>query len=131
MPCGNIANKNLPAAAEKFPSPVPCGNCTSSSPWCLGKTRNNLGSENSLCTGLCVQITLSHKLSGRLGLLEREAAAILNASLQPLAAAVIPSYSAALKQLGLQHVPLYLTGNDGTLMAAAMAQEYPVLTFRR
>jgi N-methylhydantoinase A/oxoprolinase/acetone carboxylase beta subunit len=54
-------------------------------------------------------ITLSHKLSGRLGLLEREAAAVINASLAPLAAAVIPQYTAALQQLGL-HVPLYITG---------------------
>jgi hypothetical protein len=56
-----------------------------------------------------VHITLSHKLSGRLGLLERESAAVLNASLAPLAAAVIPQYAAALQQLGLQ-VPLYITG---------------------
>lgn len=53
---------------------------------------------------------MSHQLSGRLGLLEREAATILNASLQPLAAAVVPQYSAALQQVGLQAVPLYLTG---------------------
>jgi hypothetical protein len=62
------------------------------------------------CTAeLPVYITLSHKLSGRLGLLEREAAAALNASLAPLAAAVIPQYAAAMRQLGL-HVPLYITG---------------------
>jgi hypothetical protein len=56
-----------------------------------------------------VHITLSHQLSGRLGLLERESAAVLNASLAPLAAAVIPQYAAALQQLGLR-VPLYITG---------------------
>lgn len=83
------------------------------------------------CAGRAVYFTLSHKLSGRLGLLEREAAAILNASLQPLAAAVIPGCSRALQRLGLQHVPLFLTGNDGTLMSASAAQEYPVLTFKR
>ncbi|WIA10376.1 hypothetical protein OEZ85_010568 [Tetradesmus obliquus] len=79
--------------------------------------------------GLPVHITLSHKLSGRLGLLEREAAAAINASLAPLAAAVVPQYAAALQQLGLQ-VPLYITGNDGTLLSAAVAQEHPVLTFK-
>ncbi|WIA30433.1 hypothetical protein OEZ86_000517 [Tetradesmus obliquus] len=79
--------------------------------------------------GLPVHITLSHKLSGRLGLLEREAAAAINASLAPLAAAVVPQYAAALQQLGLQ-VPLYITGNDGTLLSAAAAQEHPVLTFK-
>jgi hypothetical protein len=68
--------------------------------------------------GRPVHITLSHKLSGRLGLLERESAAVLNASLAPLAAAVIPQNAAALQQLGL-HVPLYVTGRVGEVTSAA------------
>ena len=36
-----------------------------------------------MCAGrTCVPITLSHQVSGRLGLLERESAAIINAALQ-------------------------------------------------
>ncbi|KAF6258931.1 hypothetical protein COO60DRAFT_1068052 [Scenedesmus sp. NREL 46B-D3] len=93
--------------------------------------RGSVAAGLTLCTaaGRPVHITLSHKLFGRLGLLEREAAAALNASLAPLAAAVIPQYAAALGRLGL-HAPLYITGNGGTLMSAAAAQEHPVLTVK-
>jgi len=72
--------------------------------------------------GTTIHITLSHKLSGRLGLLERESAAVLNAALQPLAARVLPGYAAALALRGLGAVPLFLTANDGTLLPAAVAQ---------
>jgi hypothetical protein len=74
---------------------------------------------HALSAGRSILITLSHQLSGRLGLLEREAAAVLNAALQPLAARVIPGYHAALQQLGLGHVPLYLTGVAGRLRCSA------------
>jgi hypothetical protein len=45
---------------------------------------------------------------------------VLNASLAPLAAAVIPQYVAALQQLGL-HVQLYVTGRVGEVTSAAAA----------
>lgn len=76
-----------------------------------------------------LDITLSHEL-GRLGLLERENAAILNACLTPLARTTIAAFRAAVARLGLDPAPrLYLSQNDGTLMDAEYAARYPVLTF--
>src|SRR5207244_12725376 len=67
---------------------------------------------------------------GRMGLLQRENAAILNAALRPLARTTVDAFEAALAALGLAPVPaLYLTQNDGTLMAADYARRFPVLTF--
>jgi len=74
-----------------------------------------------------VPVTLSHTI-GRMGLLERENAAILNAALAPLADQVIGAFVAALHTLGIE-APLYISQNDGTLMGAERAREYPVLTF--
>lgn len=72
-----------------------------------------------------VYVTLSHHIS-ELGLLERENAAILNAALRPLAAQVVPAFSAALRALGMS-APLYLTANDGTLISAEAAVEVRAL----
>jgi N-methylhydantoinase A/oxoprolinase/acetone carboxylase beta subunit len=72
-------------------------------------------------------VTLSHEI-GRLGLLERENAAAINAALRPLAATTIGSFRRSLAELQLD-VPLYLTQNDGTLMQAEVAERFPVLTF--
>ena len=66
-------------------------------------------------------VTLSHEV-GRIGLLEREAAAILNAALRPLASRVIPAIQQALKESGIK-AQLRLTSNDGTLISADMAQK--------
>ena len=72
------------------------------------------------------RITLSSQI-GSLGLLERENAAILNASLGPLGLEVVGAFEQALRVCGLR-APLYLTQNDGTLMSAAQASSYPILT---
>jgi len=74
-----------------------------------------------------VPITLSHTI-GRMGLLERENAATLNAALASLADQVIGAFVASLNTLGI-HAPLYISQNDGTLMGADRARQYPVLTF--
>jgi len=74
-----------------------------------------------------IDITLSHQV-GRLGLLERENAAIINASLQSHARAMVTNLREAIRRLGLV-AALYLTQNDGTLMTAETAERYPVLTF--
>ncbi len=80
------------------------------------------------------RLTLSNRL-GRLGLLERENAAALNASLVDLAATVIEAFASSLTTAGFDTdqggaVPrLFLTQNDGTLLALAEAAAYPVLTF--
>lgn len=72
-------------------------------------------------------ITLSSEI-GRMGLLERENAGIMNACLRPLAARTIEGFRRALASLGIR-APLYLTQNDGTLMGADYAERFPVLTF--
>ena len=72
-------------------------------------------------------VTLSSDI-GRVGLLERENAAILNACLRPLARQTVAAFRAAIADLGIA-APLYLTQNDGTLMSADFAERYPVLTF--
>ncbi|HEY5760635.1 MAG TPA: hydantoinase/oxoprolinase family protein [Steroidobacter sp.] len=72
-------------------------------------------------------ITLSHQL-GRIGLIERENAAIMNASLSLMAGDVVRSFGEALAALDIQ-CPLYVSQNDGTLMPPQLAASYPVLTF--
>lgn len=72
-------------------------------------------------------ITLSHKL-GRIGLLERENVAILNASLQALATKTVVAFADAMRDSGI-NAPFYLTQNDGTIMPAAIAMRYPVWCF--
>jgi N-methylhydantoinase A/oxoprolinase/acetone carboxylase beta subunit len=72
-------------------------------------------------------ISLSHEI-GRIGMLERENAAILNACLRPLAHQTVTAFRSAIAELGIS-APLYLTQNDGTLMSADFAERYPVLTF--
>jgi len=71
-------------------------------------------------------ITKSHEI-GRIGLLERENAAILNACLGNLAKATVSGFERAIADLGIA-APLYLTQNDGTLMVAEFARTFPVLT---
>src|SRR5690606_7646149 len=65
---------------------------------------------------------------GRIGLLERENAAIMNASLAALADGVVRSFADSLAALGLD-CPFYISQNDGSLMAPQVAQRFPVLTF--
>ncbi|HEV7662617.1 MAG TPA: hydantoinase/oxoprolinase family protein, partial [Chloroflexota bacterium] len=72
-------------------------------------------------------ITLSHEI-GRIGLLERENATIMNACLADLAESIVNSFRAALKRLQID-APFYISQNDGTLMSAEFAEKYPVLTF--
>lgn len=72
-------------------------------------------------------ITLSSEI-GRIGLLERENAAIMNSCLRGLAARTVDGFKAALDELQIR-APFYISQNDGTLMNADFAKEYPVLTF--
>lgn len=74
-----------------------------------------------------IEVSLSSEL-GRVGLLERENAAIMNASLRPLAAMITTAFVRALSDLGIT-APFYISQNDGTLMSAEHMQRYPVLTF--
>jgi N-methylhydantoinase A/oxoprolinase/acetone carboxylase beta subunit len=74
-----------------------------------------------------VAVTLSHEL-GRIGLLERENATLLNAALVDLARRTTRAFTEALRVSGLA-APLYLTQNDGTVMLAATAEAFPVYSF--
>ncbi|MDZ4395623.1 hydantoinase/oxoprolinase family protein [Cypionkella sp.] len=73
-----------------------------------------------------VSISLSHRI-GRNGLLARESATILNASLHALGRETVAAFRDAFARLGL-FCPLYLTQNDGTLMGADFAERHPVFT---
>jgi N-methylhydantoinase A/oxoprolinase/acetone carboxylase beta subunit len=74
-----------------------------------------------------LNITCSHQL-GRLGLLERENAALLNAALLQFADKVVDAFGQALQDRGLR-CPFYISQNDGTLMDAEFVRDYPALTF--
>jgi N-methylhydantoinase A/oxoprolinase/acetone carboxylase beta subunit len=73
------------------------------------------------------QISLSN-VFGRIGLVERENATAMNASLLQLAKQVVGSFSRALDKLGI-NAPFFISQNDGTLMKAADVERHPVLTF--
>jgi len=72
-------------------------------------------------------VTLSRDL-GRIGLLERENAALLNAALVDLAQNTVAGFTRAIAASGIA-APLYLTQNDGTVMAADIAAALPVMSF--
>jgi len=73
------------------------------------------------------RITMSHEI-GRVGLLERENAAILNASLLHFSDHVIDGIEKALANAKLT-CPVFISQNDGTLMAVSFARQFPALTF--
>ena len=73
-----------------------------------------------------IKITLAHEI-GKIGLLERENAAILNASLVDKATEMIAAIKKAISIKGLD-APLFISQNDGTLMDSEYAARYPVFT---
>lgn len=74
-----------------------------------------------------VAISLSHEI-GRIGLLERENATIINASLRELASEIVDGLTAAVRAQGIT-APIFLSQNDGTLMDEDFVRRYPVATF--
>ncbi|GAA2868258.1 hydantoinase/oxoprolinase family protein [Streptosporangium fragile] len=74
-----------------------------------------------------VHISLSSEI-GRIGLLARENATIVNAALRPLAVTTVGAFEEALRVAGID-APLFLSQNDGTLMDVGHARRYPVATF--
>jgi N-methylhydantoinase A/oxoprolinase/acetone carboxylase beta subunit len=77
--------------------------------------------------GADVAVSLSHEI-GRIGLLERENATIINAALRELATRIVDGLSASISGHGIT-APLFLSQNDGTLMDVDFARRYPVATF--
>lgn len=73
-----------------------------------------------------IPISLSNEI-GSIGLLERENATILNAALMTTGQTVINGFSNALSNLDIK-AEMFFSQNDGTLMNAAYALRYPILT---
>jgi N-methylhydantoinase A/oxoprolinase/acetone carboxylase beta subunit len=63
-----------------------------------------------------------------IGFLERENAAILNASILPFARRTIRAFQRAIQDLQLD-CPVFVTQNDGTLLHASAAAKLPIRTF--
>lgn len=74
-----------------------------------------------------LDVVCSHDI-GPPGLLERENATILNAAILKTAQKVTRGFKRAMARLRLA-CPLYLSQNDGTLIDADTAAEYPIKTF--
>lgn len=66
-------------------------------------------------------------LVGRVGLLERENATILNASLLDLTGRVIDGLEQVVAEAGID-APILLSQNDGTVMTLDRAREFPIFT---
>ncbi|MBL8647183.1 MAG: hydantoinase/oxoprolinase family protein [Sphingosinicella sp.] len=72
------------------------------------------------------RITLSSKVGG-LGLIDRENAAVINATLAELSEKVIGSLQTAIADLEI-NAPIYISQNDGTLITTETASAFPILT---
>ncbi|HYX87405.1 MAG TPA: hydantoinase/oxoprolinase family protein [Gaiellales bacterium] len=73
-----------------------------------------------------VPVSLSHEI-GSIGLIERENATVMNATLRAVATEVAAALESALHAHGLEPV-IFFAQNDGTLMALDYAVRHPVLT---
>ncbi len=69
-------------------------------------------------------VTLSHKVGG-LGFVERENTTILNAALGEIGLNIAAEFAAALKKAKIS-APIFVSQNDGTLMKANFARQYPI-----
>ncbi|PSN69623.1 DUF917-domain-containing protein [Corynespora cassiicola Philippines] len=74
-----------------------------------------------------IDVVLS-KTVANLGFLERENAAILNASILSFARKTIASFQTPIKKLGLE-CPVFITQNDGTILSGDAAARLPIRTF--
>lgn len=63
-----------------------------------------------------------------LGFLERENAAILNASILPFARKTIRSFHQPIRRLGMK-CPVFISQNDGTVLSGDLAARLPIRTF--
>ncbi|MBB4908488.1 hydantoinase/oxoprolinase N-terminal domain-containing protein [Actinophytocola algeriensis] len=74
-----------------------------------------------------LRVSCSHEF-GRIGLLERENATVLNAALVDLADELVDALTGALADAGIT-APLLLSQNDGTLMDVEYGRRIPAATF--
>ncbi|MFL1427001.1 MULTISPECIES: hydantoinase/oxoprolinase N-terminal domain-containing protein [unclassified Nocardiopsis] len=77
--------------------------------------------------GRDIPVSLSQDI-GAIGLLERENATVLNASLHGIARTVTDALRTVVREEGLTDAAVYFAQNDGTLMALDFAARHPVLT---
>jgi N-methylhydantoinase A/oxoprolinase/acetone carboxylase beta subunit len=73
-----------------------------------------------------IDITLSSEVGG-VGLVDRENAALINASLRDLSLTVVTSLREALGRIGVT-APIYFSQNDGTLVSTEYATRFPIVT---
>ena len=71
-------------------------------------------------------VTISSDVGG-IGILDRENAAIINASLVPLGTSVVSSLQRAIADLQIS-APIFISQNDGTLIDTQVAAALPILT---
>ncbi|MBF9016587.1 MULTISPECIES: hydantoinase/oxoprolinase N-terminal domain-containing protein [unclassified Oceanispirochaeta] len=74
-----------------------------------------------------IPVTVSNEIAS-IGILERENATILNASLNKVARVMAEGFQKALKEAAVTDAAVYICQNDGTLMNIDYAVEYPILT---
>jgi len=74
-----------------------------------------------------IPIVVSHEI-GSIGLLERENATILNASLLGVMKRAIEALRRALNDLGLQHAYMFFAQNDGTTASSSYISRFPIFT---
>ncbi|GMQ56673.1 hydantoinase/oxoprolinase N-terminal domain-containing protein [Vallitalea sediminicola] len=74
-----------------------------------------------------VHVSISSEI-GSMGLIERENATILNASLFKVAERFTDGFARSLDNEGVTNAKIYLSQNDGTLMTIDHARKYPILT---
>ena len=90
------------------------------------------GQENRAAAIIQRELPECHVVCARdvanLGFVERENAAILNASILSFAQKTIRSFQAPLRTLGLT-CPVFITQNDGTILSGDMASRLPIRTF--
>ncbi|KAL7422066.1 hypothetical protein Q5752_003841 [Cryptotrichosporon argae] len=72
--------------------------------------------------------TTCSKTVANIGMLERENATILNTSLLPFAQNIVNGFRTAAQELGLS-CPVFVNGNDGTLLGLDQASSLPIKTF--
>jgi len=73
-----------------------------------------------------IHVTLSHRIA-TISLLERENSTILNAAVITVMQRAIQSLKAAVAERGIE-APLFIVQNDGSVMSADYAADYPIFT---
>lgn len=74
-----------------------------------------------------INVSLSYEI-GSVGLLERENATVLNASVIDVTNKTANGFKEALKNEGIKPKKIFFSQNDGTLMSIEYTMKYPILT---